>query len=620
MSALRDVPARTAGALGLVLAYGAGAWLVVLHHAEGGHEGSEPPLLLHVLRDGTLALPAVAAAAWLGAALALRLIDPDRALPARWRSALVATGAAAVAAVVLGAGNPLHGALFDAHEPQSLPAALHIGRDALVALAVGLPLALLAVLPRARPRLRRPAVGDRRRGQATALVEAPAPAPAGGPAVTRRGFVAGAGGLAAAGLAGSSLTRSSARAQAGPPPERLQLFINAGHAPMVDGTLVYSRGFGEAPTGDPSASLTITPNVFLRDGRGPIASRHYPLLDPDRIPEEGCPHDAGIDPSGPGLHFIHRRFWASFFPRRVIVAESDSTIKLRITNRLAGPHTFTIRDKLRPGTTVVHETFGPAGSPTATKDVDFLAPAPGTYIYEDVTDEPVNRVLGLHGVLVVVPADRPWTFSADGEGEFERQWVWLLHDIDPEWARRAQMGVRIDPVATPSLPRYFTLNGRSGVFSVAHSPDRAENRRTLEDTKPCGHGRRVDVRRFSDPDVGTGQLIRLVNTGVAMHQPHFHGNHVWTFAHDNEVLSRSAVTLRDGHLRIQHWEDVVEIDPLSTKALMLPIKVPPEALDEVVADQQCEWVYPMHCHAEMSQTAGGGLYPGGQVSDWILKP
>ena len=48
MSALGDVPARTAGALGLVLAYGAGAWLVVLHHAQGGHERAEPPLLLHV--------------------------------------------------------------------------------------------------------------------------------------------------------------------------------------------------------------------------------------------------------------------------------------------------------------------------------------------------------------------------------------------------------------------------------------------------------------------------------------------------------------------------------------------------------------------------------------------
>jgi hypothetical protein len=71
---------------------------------------------------------------------------------------------------------------------------------------------------------------------------------------------------------------------------------------------------------------------------------------------------------------------------------------------------------------------------------------------------------------------------------------------------------------------------------------------------------------------------------------------------------------------MQHWEDTVELDPMSTKAVMLPLKPPPDALDVVLANQKCDFVYPMHCHAEMSQTAGGGLYPGGMVTDWILKP
>jgi hypothetical protein len=62
------------------------------------------------------------------------------------------------------------------------------------------------------------------------------------------------------------------------------------------------------------------------------------------------------------------------------------------------------------------------------------------------------------------------------------------------------------------------------------------------------------------------------------------------------------------------------MDPLRVKAVMLPLKPPPDALDVVRANQECDWIFPMHCHAEMSQTAGGGLYPGGQVSDWILKP
>ena len=615
------IPLRMIAALGVALAYGAGFWLVVLHHAEGGHERSEPGLLLHALRDGTLALPGVLAAVWLGGVIALGLVDRERRLPAPWRAALLATGASLAAAIVLAAGNPLHALLFAAEESQQLSPVLHLGRDALFALAVALPIAgavvgapglLRAVRsgPLRDAAARRPSPRPSGPAQAPALLP-PAPAPVRGAQLTRRGFVAG--GLASAGVAGAVLGRGSLPARAQVATDRLELFINDGHVAMVDGTLVYMRGYGGSPVSDPRPSLTIEPHLFLKDRVGPVASRTYPLVDSAQIPHEGSPDAAGIDPSGTGLHFIRRRHWASFFPRRVIVAETGSQIRLRVTNRLTQPHTFTIDG-------VVDVTLGPAGSVTATRDIDFAAPGPGTYVYHDTEQAPVNRVLGLFGALVVVPVGAPWTFDGR-EGEFERQFVWLFHDIDPEWGRRARLGTPIDPVKTPAVPRYFTINDRSGVFSAGVSPDEAENTRTHEDTKPSGHGRKVDVRSFSDPATGTGQLIRIVNTGIAVHQPHWHGNHVWTVAVDNEVLSRSQGRISaDGHILLQHWEDVVELDPMSTKAVMLPIKPPPDALDLVLANQECEFVYPMHCHAEMSQTAGGGLYPGGMVTDWTLKP
>src|SRR4029079_10417638 len=130
---------------------------------------------------------------------------------------------------------------------------------------------------------------------------------------------------------------------------------------------------------------------------------------------------------------------ASFFPRRTIVAESGAEIRLQVTNRLRTPHTFTI-----------HGTGAGTRGPGESKPVDFIAPAAGTYLFHDTTDAPINRVLGLYGALVVVPAGREnwWTFK-DGEAEFERQWLWLLADIDPEWSRLARMGVTIDPVKTP---------------------------------------------------------------------------------------------------------------------------------------------------------------------------
>jgi hypothetical protein len=158
--------------------------------------------------------------------------------------------------------------------------------------------------------------------------------------VTRRTFVrVGAGTLATAGVVGT-VTRPASRARAVTATDRLDLFINEGHVAMVDGALVYMRGYGEVAAADPKPSLTISPKVFLRDGRGPVDSRFFPL--DAEVPEEGTPAAPDIDPSGPHLHVITRRRSASFFPRRTIVAESGAGIRLQITNRLRTPHTFTI--------------------------------------------------------------------------------------------------------------------------------------------------------------------------------------------------------------------------------------------------------------------------------------
>lgn len=618
VTAWTRMPLQTALALGVALAYGGSAWLVVLHHAEGGHERREPALLVHWLRDGTLALPGVVAAVLVAAPLLLVLVDREKRLPSPWRSALLAAGAALGAAVVLAAGSPLHAWLFAA-EGHGTSFALHFGRDALIALAPSLLMAG-AVMAAAERVAKTRVLATPRASTARTLVPAvpapPVPIPMPvlalpNPLVSRRAFVGyGVAGLATAGVAGTA-TGGSPPAGVQVAREQLELFINEGHVPMVDGSMVYMRGFGAAPSDDPTPSLVIEPQVFLKGGTGPIDSRYYPVG--ADVAEGGGPPGAGTDPRGVGLHHIHRQRWASCFPRRTIVAETGSVIRLRITNRLREPHAFRIDG-------LVDETLAPAGLPGATKDIEFPAPDPGTYIYHDPTEAPVNRVLGLNGVLVVVPAGDPWTYDGR-EGEFERQWLWILHDIDPEWGRRAQLGSKIDPDQTPPLPRYFTINGRSGVYAVGASPDVDENHRTHEDTTPSGHGRSSDVRDFSDRGGGTGQLIRLANTGTAVHQPHFHGNHVWTIAVDNTVFSRSKPTMgADGHLQLQHFEDAVELDPLRTKTVMLPMKPPPDALDEVVAAQECTWVFPMHCHAEMSQTAGGGLYPGGMVSDWKLKP
>ena len=400
-------------------------------------------------------------------------------------------------------------------------------------------------------------------------------------------------------------------------PGVLDLYINEGFVPMIDGSLVYMRGYGGRPTAatDPQPSLTVSPQLFLADGRQ-LASRLYPT--DAEAPPEGRPDPESVDAGNAGGYRVSRARWASFFPARTIIAETGSTVRLRVHNGLTGNHTLDI-----PG------LGGPAGvstgviAPGAMAELTFTPTDPGTYVYSDTSNGPVERVLGLHGVLVVVAADDRWR-NVSGGTEFERQWLWVCQDVDPVWGQRARAGEVIDATQTPAVPRYFMLNDRSGFRSLAMSKDPAANHAAHEDTLPSGFPRAIDVRDFSRSEshgsIGTGQLIRMVNVGVVVHQMHFHGNHVWTVRRNLTDFPRDVrlATFTEGHLSLQQWEDVVELDPLERKEILLPLKRPPESIDQVWAARTEDWTYPMHCHAEPSQTAAGGVYPGGLVAHWVL--
>jgi len=383
----------------------------------------------------------------------------------------------------------------------------------------------------------------------------------------------------------------------------LELHINEGFVPMVDGSLVYMRGFGETATARtaPAPSLTVAPRAFLADGQL-VDGRRYPLA--AEVPPHGRPLPGA--PDSAGTYLIRPRTWASYFPRRTIIAEYGATVRLRVHNHLAGAHAFAVQD------------FGvdvpvPAG---AWRDVTFRADRYGTFVYSDPSNAPVERVLGLHGILVVVPPGDGWRATPTSSIPFERQWLWIVHDIDPVWGQLASQGTTVDPISRPAVPRYFTINDRAGYQSLAVTQDEALNEATHEDTLPAGWPRRTDVRIPAANR--TGQAVRMVNTGIAVHQMHFHGNHVWTFRRESVELARDTFFIQDNHIRMQQWEDVVELDPLNRADVLLPLKPPPDVVPAVWAARTEDWTYPMHCHAEMSQTAGGGVYPGGVVADWVL--
>jgi len=306
-------------------------------------------------------------------------------------------------------------------------------------------------------------------------------------------------------------------------------------------------------------------------------------------------------------HWVFADATGPHLPGPALHALEGDTIELRITNALDEPHAFAI-----DGTAIATGPIPPGQSRT----LSFAAPAPGTYVYLDPLNAPVNRLLGLYGALIVLPTagntpyagppprlqrlfdDLGTTAHFPGEPWItERTRVWQVHSVDSRWNAVAAAGRTISAAALVAdyRPDFFTLNGQSGYFA-SHNARNA----------PSGR-------------VGQPFLIRITNTGLLAHSLHLHGNHFYLCA----VGGVPQASVRN----IDSWR----IGPLERADWMIPLIRPPDiagpetlplrqALKQELSYKdsyglpQCPLEYPMHCHMEPSQTARGGNYPGGLVT------
>ena len=378
-----------------------------------------------------------------------------------------------------------------------------------------------------------------------------------------------AGGAVALGLGGAATLGRADRSNAATATRHIALWATEGFETMIDGTRIYVWGFGDAPG-------------TLGTGRG-LVPRDDPF--PDHV---------------------------SFFPSDTLYAVEGEEIHIEVTNALDEDHSFVIEDRFAHRDIVNSGRIAPGETWTAA----FAAPPAGMYIVQDTLQRPLNRVMGLHGMLVVMPPQPVVTalgtplraYSTGDPVLFERQWVWELHGVDPAWHELASAGFSKVADFPRYVARYFTINDRSGV--LAFSSDGAK-----EDTRPRGH-----MRARGEP----GQLIRLANVGVNTHGAHFHGNHVHVVANGGRVLNARGedVTLPGDEMFIDHAmeRDVVLMEPLTHKDVILPFEQPRDiATPERSLVAGVSFDYPMHSHAEMSQTAAGGLYPNGMLTDWELE-
>ena len=308
------------------------------------------------------------------------------------------------------------------------------------------------------------------------------------------------------------------------------------------------------------------------------------------------------------------------------VTEGDP-ITISVTNNDVTPHGFAI-----PGIPDATIAMVEAGS---TGTVKFAAPGGGSYLYVDPYKAPLNRVLGLHGAFIVEPSDgktpagSPTPFSrleqtpqieaffdalGGGRARFpgekwnpdkpEREKLWLFSQTDPKLNARIRAGEAVNPdsVVANFLPRYFTINGLSG-FDASHIH------------VDHSHGSSSAARIIPTGKQGEPCLIRTMNAGLATHSVHLHGNHCMTCSESDE----SGANFRETHV---YERDTWLLAPLARIDVILPFERPSD-----IPRGKGRWPpreedfplkYVMHCHTEMSQTAGGGNYPQGATTHWAM--
>lgn len=230
----------------------------------------------------------------------------------------------------------------------------------------------------------------------------------------------------------------------------------------------------------------------------------------------------------------------------VFVQQGD-TVAVSITNALDEPHAFFIPGMIDSGPIAPGATF--TGS--------FVATPSGTHLYFDNLNDPVNRVMGLHGALVVMPRLAPIRAAGNKVTPFDnpspqvqrlfndlgvrrwwpglawedrdpatrtrafRQYIWLVHQASPNLFaevgslpagqifdaaefRRAFLRDPFSPTRNNRIPQYFTINGQSG-----HS-ERAARMEALRQS--AGSGEKAGPGTHGLPQTGMDEEAPTIPT------------------------------------------------------------------------------------------------------------
>lgn len=313
------------------------------------------------------------------------------------------------------------------------------------------------------------------------------------------------------------------------------------------------------------------------------------------------------NPGGPFPNPAECYFWSfkedrfpADCPGPQIFAIEGDVITVNVTNALDGPHSFFIDGLVDTGPI----------APGATVSVTFEAKDPGSFLYYDNLNAPVNRVMGLHGAFIVMPAAAAsghkftpyknpgnavqnlyddfgtaawWPGLAWEEGDEAtgtdpfRQYVWLLHQASPVLFAEVGEFAQANPGQNYPAAQFLDRFLNDPFLNTSNDPRTEVNAAFPVKTeqfsrKPTfftingqsGHFAHNNPAITPMHRVGEPTLIRILNAGLWVHSMHYHANHFFVTAVNN-VPQENPI-----------WIDVFNVHPMDHVDYTMPFMRPPD--------------------------------------------
>jgi FtsP/CotA-like multicopper oxidase with cupredoxin domain len=286
-------------------------------------------------------------------------------------------------------------------------------------------------------------------------------------------------------------------------------------------------------------------------------------------------------------------------PGPTIFATVGDVLNIQVTNALTRPHSLFIPNLLSTGPIAAGAT-----TPVFTRTVTTA----GTFLYHDNQNNPVNRIMGLHGAFVVMPnapSGAKWTpytnpsvqvqrlFNELGtadhwpglaweEGDPAtltppfRQYVWITHQASAKlFAEVGDTPGVFDRFLFRRLFRTDAFNRDS--FSFANTSRIPQH---FSITGQQGHFCHNNPIITPMARVGEPVVVRVMNAGLMTHSMHLHANHFYVLAVDGIVQGNPNPT--DPTLRFPGpiWIDTMTLNPFGERSaqydMLIPYMRPPD--------------------------------------------